>query len=662
VRLWTNGRARPGDESSNGDGPVDDRGSEGQGGEPEEPSTDAADVNGTGTSEDDPSDSDTTEDRAGGNNPEADGGEPEATDEDVEPSAEPGDTEPGDTEPGDTEPGDTEPGDTEPGDAEEGVPDDKAAESYASGVDSVETQPGEDDQAEPSDDSDTDSDSHNDSDSHTDSDSHDHVEPDAATDEPKPAEDADTEPDTAAAEPEPVEDANTDTEPDEPEPADEPGPADDENAELPSDDEADPAVADEVDDPAPDAYGKSDADEAPNADVGGSEDQDAANDEADSAQCKTDRSDTSLDASAESTDPTGSTDSLARNGSPTVSDGLRRGDDPGQAEGLPGVPLSRLARPVTAVFLVFALVGALIGLGQGSEQIVRRELVYTLDESVPDSFLREDRRLLTQVVTMQSDAVLGPVAEQHDLTIDDLRDRIDIETVDLSEVLRLDVRAADEPTALSISDAIIDRYLAVSTESVPADDNDALLERRSSIAEQLDAADTALRSLQQTDADDARLQTTEESLERQIDLARLQIDRLQGLLDDALVQPPVAARQAALRAELTAAETELLALEDQLAEVRVDRAELTAAASAEPSLTRQIERLETDLATIDDELAARELGPLVASPIRELGQPTFTERSEVAGGLRGLAVGLLLAVPVAAVVALVVRRRQLWRN
>jgi hypothetical protein len=371
--------------------------------------------------------------------------------------------------------------------------------------------------------------------------------------------------------------------------------------------------------------------------------------------------------------PPGS-DRDARDGSPAVSDGLCRGVDPGQAEG-PAKPaegpaqpaeagagweLTALARPALAVLTAFALVGLLVGVVRDSGEVVRRDLVYSLDGSVPDGFLREDRRLLTQIVTLESDAVLGPVADQQGMTVEELRSRIDVETVDMSEVLRLDVAASDQATARAISDAVVDQYVVISTTGRSTTNNDALLDRRATIASELATAEDQLKVLRSNEVDDARLLTTEESLERQIDLIRLQIDRLQGLLDDTLVQPTPAARQGALQTELVAAETELTDLEERLAEVRVERAELAEEARAEPSLTRDIARLEGELATIDDELTARELRPLMASPLRELGEPTLVEGSRAASALRGLALGALVGLPVAALVA-ASRRRQLWR-
>ncbi|MDH3679953.1 MAG: hypothetical protein OEV40_08405, partial [Acidimicrobiia bacterium] len=324
---------------------------------------------------------------------------------------------------------------------------------------------------------------------------------------------------------------------------------------------------------------------------------------------------------------------------------------------------ARLQSVLVRVAVVLVLAGAIgysLGLARGGEEIVRREFVYTLDESVPDSFLREDRRLLTQIATLESDAVLTPVAVEFDRSVDDLRDRIDVETVDLSEVLRLDVADGDRATAAAISDAVIAQYLVVSSRPLASENNEALRDRRVQVLAGLATADAGLLAIEEARQSDAQLLTTEESLQRQIDLTDEQLNRLQGLLDSSLTSAIAASRRSTIEAELAEAGTKLTELESQLADVRAERAELAAATLAEPALVREVGRLEAELATIDEELARRELGPLVASPVRMLSEPTFISRSAHRRGLQGLAVGLLVGVPIAAAVALRARNRQLW--
>ncbi|MGB5760888.1 MAG: hypothetical protein WBM50_28490, partial [Acidimicrobiales bacterium] len=331
--------------------------------------------------------------------------------------------------------------------------------------------------------------------------------------------------------------------------------------------------------------------------------------------------------------------------------------------GLPGWSIRQLAavtQRVLAVFVVLGIIGYGLGYSRGGGHVARTEFVYTLDESVPDSFLREDRRLLTQVVTFKSDAVLTPVAERFDLAVDDLRAKIDVETLDLSEVLRLDVSDPDPDRAVAISRAVLDRYLQVISDAAPAGDNQELDQRRVEIAAQLAEADAKRRALLTAGERDAALEVREDSIRRQINLKNEQINRMQGSIDDSLVQILSSVRRANLVQEMELAQQELALLETDLAAVGTERAKLAVDTTAEPALLREILRLESKLDTIDDELAERELGPLVASPIRELSEPLILFRSAHFAGLQGMAIGLLAALPLAGLLAYRTRKRQLW--
>ncbi|MGH1493191.1 MAG: hypothetical protein ACRBK7_27975 [Acidimicrobiales bacterium] len=322
--------------------------------------------------------------------------------------------------------------------------------------------------------------------------------------------------------------------------------------------------------------------------------------------------------------------------------------------------LMSVAQRALLVFAVMGMIGYGLGAVRGSSYVARTEFVYTLDESVPDSFLREDRRLLTQVVTFKSDAVLTPVAEEFDLTVDELRGKIDVETLELSEVLRLDVSDSDSERAIAMSRAVLDRYLQVITDAAPAGDNEELAQSRAEVTEQLAAADASRRGLLEALQNDAVLEVQQNSIQRQINLKDQQINRIQGSLDDALVQQVSASRLTSLNEQFAEAQATLANLEADLAAVGSQRAALVTETTAEPALLREVERLEAKLTTIDDELADRELAPLVASPIRELSQPIVLFRSLHLFGLQGMALGLMTAIPVAAFVAYRARRQQLW--
>ena len=87
-------------------------------------------------------------------------------------------------------------------------------------------------------------------------------------------------------------------------------------------------------------------------------------------------------------------------------------------------------------------------------------MTYLLDDSLPTGFLREDRRLSTQLVTIRSRSVLGPVALTYDLDVDDLRDDVSASVIDNSEIIRVEVRDEDPIVALGLVNAIAAAYLA----------------------------------------------------------------------------------------------------------------------------------------------------------------------------------------------------------
>ncbi len=320
-----------------------------------------------------------------------------------------------------------------------------------------------------------------------------------------------------------------------------------------------------------------------------------------------------------------------------------------------GQDVAEVVRKVLAVLVVLPAIGYGLGALRGESYVSRAEFVYSLDGSVPDGFLREDRRLLTQIVTFTSDAVLGPVAEEYDLEVEQLRAQIEVETVELSEVLRLEVSDDDATRALELNRAVLEQHLRTVTGENTTDFSQELTERRAEIASELDAA-AADGAEQQAEL--AALAAREQQLERQISLLGSRLDRLRALEDEALAGNAVS--RVAVTEELETVGAELTEAEAELTDVRVEQAEVDARAESGSSARRTIERLEADLAAVDAELSRRELAPVVGSAFRELSEPTVIRRTRHIAGLQGLAVGMLLGLPVAAYAGYRVRRRQLW--
>ena len=337
------------------------------------------------------------------------------------------------------------------------------------------------------------------------------------------------------------------------------------------------------------------------------------------------------------------------------------GDVPGALPFWTASQVAAVGRRAIAVLVVMGILGFGLGALRGNSYVARSEFVYTLDESVPDSFLREDRRLLTQVVTFRSDAVLTPVAEDFGLTVDQLRSKIDVETLDLSEVLRFDVSDADEDRAIALSRAVLNQYLQVITDASPAGDSTAeLAQRRADVAAELAAADAERETLVDAQQRDIALEVRQASIQRQINLRNDQLSRIQESLDDALINSAGASRTADLTEQYEATQEAIAELEADLIDVGGQRAALASQTTAEPALLREIDRLETVLTTIDDELSQRDLAPLVASPIRELSEPIVLFQSRNIFGLQGMAIGLLLGFPIAGLIAYRTRKQQLW--
>ena len=86
-----------------------------------------------------------------------------------------------------------------------------------------------------------------------------------------------------------------------------------------------------------------------------------------------------------------------------------------------------------ALTLTLVLLGALAGWGTAqvlpAKYAAHADVLYALSREQPTGFLREDRNITTQIVLLNSRSVLDPVAEQSNISVQDLSDRIDAEVV-----------------------------------------------------------------------------------------------------------------------------------------------------------------------------------------------------------------------------------------
>jgi capsular polysaccharide biosynthesis protein len=121
----------------------------------------------------------------------------------------------------------------------------------------------------------------------------------------------------------------------------------------------------------------------------------------------------------------------------------------------------RLALLAVVIVMVGACAGYFGSLLLPEQYAARAELWYHLSRSQPNELLREDRILTTQLVMLQSQTVLEPLAHDHGMRPEDLRENVSAKVVDNSEIIEIEVRERRPERAQTLLDGLLDRYLAI---------------------------------------------------------------------------------------------------------------------------------------------------------------------------------------------------------
>ncbi|MQA00216.1 MAG: hypothetical protein GEU80_12970 [Dehalococcoidia bacterium] len=208
---------------------------------------------------------------------------------------------------------------------------------------------------------------------------------------------------------------------------------------------------------------------------------------------------------------------------------------------------TRIAVKFAAYALLIVVQAAAVGyvLSDQRDDVfgARTEILFPLEADRATGFLREDRRLATQLEAIRSRAVLGPVAERHGLSPEVLRGATEVSVVGASEVIRLEAHHRDPELAQALAADIAAEYLSqveedgvAVAEAVLADELGALEDRRAEVGRQLATIDEARRSLPPTDepsvlltslsAEEARLLAESSSLFSRIGEIRGQVTAL----------------------------------------------------------------------------------------------------------------------------------------
>src|SRR4051812_12806047 len=90
----------------------------------------------------------------------------------------------------------------------------------------------------------------------------------------------------------------------------------------------------------------------------------------------------------------------------------------------------------------------------------RTQILFERRTENPTGFLREDRDLTTQLVTLRSRSVLGPVAAANGLSVDELAKKVHVGIVDSSEIISVQVDDRSVARGKRLAGAITKQYLA----------------------------------------------------------------------------------------------------------------------------------------------------------------------------------------------------------
>ena len=121
----------------------------------------------------------------------------------------------------------------------------------------------------------------------------------------------------------------------------------------------------------------------------------------------------------------------------------------------------RLLALVLAMVMVGAAAGYVGALLWPKEYAARADILYEISTEKPTGFLREDRSLTTQLVTLRSRQVLAPVALANGVPVERIEKQVTISLLDSSEIIQVEARAGDRDTAQNLTRGIVDRYRQV---------------------------------------------------------------------------------------------------------------------------------------------------------------------------------------------------------
>ena len=130
------------------------------------------------------------------------------------------------------------------------------------------------------------------------------------------------------------------------------------------------------------------------------------------------------------------------------------------------------ARPgllvLLALFVVAVFAGGALAVNLFQPTVYGAEAEFLLTPRLELSDTAADRAMVTQVMIVESPAVLQPVASRTGLSIAQLQDKIDVEIVGRSNILRITAADRDRADALNLVELVAAQYAASAPNSETA--------------------------------------------------------------------------------------------------------------------------------------------------------------------------------------------------
>lgn len=190
--------------------------------------------------------------------------------------------------------------------------------------------------------------------------------------------------------------------------------------------------------------------------------------------------------------PTPSTNGVAR----APDTGLARQPAPRQGESPESTPRRRLAARQWARLAFLATVCVLLGAAGGylaaastpEKYVAHAQVVYALTREQPTGFLREDRNMSTQLVLLESRAVLDPVAAEWGTSVDELTEALSATVMDESEIIDIQFVDGDPQRAEDVLGWVVQQYLAVANADARSDVRNYLDAELFAVLDRIDAS------------------------------------------------------------------------------------------------------------------------------------------------------------------------------